>query len=94
MSKHQITCKSLQKSSKCQEFPKGLALFLGRASQKNHPVYLFLINVSQLQMMVMSTVPATASPSKRRSTSCSEVSELYILHLVFDICYILFMYIV
>ena len=56
--------------------------------------YLFSINVSQLQIMVMTTVPATASPSKRRSTSCSEFSELYILHLVFDICYILFQYIV
>ena len=45
MSKHQITCKSLQKSSKCQEFPKGLALFLGRTSKKT-TLYVTRYNIN------------------------------------------------
>ena len=45
MTKCQITCKSLQKSSKCQNFLRVWHLVIFRADQlKNHPVYHLCIN--------------------------------------------------
>ena len=43
MTKCQITCKSLQKSSKCQNFLRVWHFILGRTSQKKHPVYKSVI---------------------------------------------------
>ena len=43
MTKCQITCKSLQKSSKCQNFLRVWHLVIFRADQsKNHPIYILV----------------------------------------------------